>query len=256
MTLSFHKYQSTGNDFILIDNRNLNFPKENHQLIAHLCHRRFGIGADGLMLLQNSKDYDFEMVYFNSDGHEGSMCGNGGRSIVQFAYDQKIIGQSTKFIATDGEHTAKIGDVVSLEMMSVKEVQQGEAHFFINTGSPHHVQYVANLEHYNVVEEGRNIRHSQQYAPKGTNVNFVEKMNENTIFVRTFERGVEDETYSCGTGVTACAIASVIKGMQSPVNIKTLGGDLQVSFDVINGVCTNIYLTGPAVLVFKGEISC
>ena len=254
MTITFHKYQGTGNDFIIIDDRDSAFPRENNQLVAHLCDRKFGIGADGLMLLKSSESYDFEMIYFNADGHEGSMCGNGGRSIVQFAYDQKIVGDQTTFLAVDGEHTATVSDVVSLSMANVNEVLENETGIFMDTGSPHHVEFVSDLNDFDVLGQGSEVRNSNLYAPSGTNVNFVEKVGSNSIFVRTFERGVEDETLSCGTGVTACAITAVMKGMRSPINVKTLGGQLSVAFDVNNKVYTNIYLIGPAQFVFKGEV--
>jgi len=254
MKITFYKYQGTGNDFIIIDDRGSSFPRANNELVAQLCDRKFGIGADGLMLLKNSDSHDFEMVYFNANGHEGTMCGNGGRSLVQFAYDQKIIGDQTNFIAVDGEHDATITDVVSLGMGDVKEIIENSNGFFMDTGSPHHVEFVTGLNNFDVLGQGSDVRHSERYAPSGTNVNFVEKTGENAIFVRTFERGVEDETLSCGTGVTACAISSVIRGMTSPIDVKVLGGQLSVSFDVENGTYTNIHLIGPAKFVFKGEI--
>jgi diaminopimelate epimerase len=194
------------------------------------------------------------MVYYNADGNEGSMCGNGGRSIVQFAFDQKIIGNNTRFLAVDGEHEASITEVVSLGMSDVCEITSQTDSLFMDTGSPHHVAFVDDLKNFDVFNQGANVRNSDLYAPTGANVNFVEKTGENAIFVRTFERGVEDETLSCGTGVTACAIAAVINGMQSPIEVQTLGGQLSVSFEKKGDVYTNIYLIGPAKFVFKGEI--
>jgi diaminopimelate epimerase len=254
MNITFYKYQGTGNDFIIIDDRDSSFPRKNHDLVAQLCDRKFGIGADGLMLLKNSDSHNFEMVYFNADGHEGSMCGNGGRSIVQFAFDQNIIGVTTTFMAVDGEHDATVSDVVSLGMGDVENITTQENALYMDTGSPHHVEFVENIVDFDIVGNGARIRNSDLYAPNGTNVNFVEKIGDNAIFVRTFERGVEDETLSCGTGVTACAISSVINGMTSPIQVKTLGGNLSVSFDKIGDTYSNIHLIGPAQFVFKGEI--
>ncbi len=254
MTLTFHKYQGTGNDFIIIDDRDSAFPREDNELVAHLCDRKFGIGADGLMLLKKSTSYDFEMIYFNADGYEGSMCGNGGRSIVQFAYDQKIVGDQSSFIAVDGPHNATVSKVVSLSMGNVNGITENESGIFMDTGSPHHVQFVSDLVNFDVTSQGSAVRNSDLYAPAGTNVNFVEKTGDNAIYVRTFERGVEDETLSCGTGVTACAISAVINGMTSPIQVDTLGGQLSVSFDIENNVYTNIHLIGPAKFVFKGEL--
>lgn len=256
MEIPFYKYQGTGNDFIMIDNRSLFFDRNRHDLVAALCHRRFGIGADGLILLQNKEGYDFEMVYFNADGREGSMCGNGGRCIVKFAYDLGVIGNTTRFIAVDGPHDAKVEDgLVHLHMIDVPSVQQESNYFFMNTGSPHYVAKVNNIDQYDVVPNGKTIRYSDTFKPAGTNVNFMEKKGDR-LFVRTYERGVEDETYSCGTGVTAAAIAASYQGIDSPVAIQTLGGPLSVSFDKqADGAFQNIYLIGPAKQVFQGVLN-
>jgi diaminopimelate epimerase len=255
--ISFSKYQGTGNDFVMIDNRNQKF-EVSQQLIENLCHRRFGIGADGLILIENAEGYDFRMVYFNADGNEGSMCGNGGRCAVKFAHDLGFFEQNTKFIAVDGEHLASIdNDMVSLKMIDVNTIESGENFDFMNTGSPHYVTFVENLSNYDVFNEGKNIRYSDYWVSRGgTNVNFVEVLNENSISVRTYERGVEDETYSCGTGVTACAIDSYLqKGIKAPLNIQTLGGTLAVDFKVIDKHnFTDIYLIGPSKKVFNGFI--
>ena len=256
--MKFAKYQGTGNDFIMIDNRAKTFAKSQSE-IELLCHRRFGIGADGLILLENAEGYDFRMVYYNSDGTEGSMCGNGGRCTVRFAHDLGIIGESTKFIATDGEHLASVCDEdIYLKMIDVPHIEQFNEYDFANTGSPHYVTYVHDLENTDVYEIGNKIRFSPEWVAKGgTNVNFVQINDAQTIAVRTYERGVEDETYSCGTGVTACALSAHLKhGMASPIFIKTLGGQLQVSFqNGPNHSFTDIYLIGPAVQVFEGEAS-
>jgi diaminopimelate epimerase len=202
MLLDFYKYQGTGNDFVMIDNRSLFFPKEDVALIERLCDRRFGIGADGLILLENDSDTDFRMVYYNSDGNESSMCGNGGRCLVAFAKQLNVIDNATTFIATDGLHHATVAEdgLVSLQMIDVNELKITPEFSFLNTGSPHHVQIVDDLEHYNVKENGAAIRYSDLYGKAGSNVNFVSQINEDTFAVRTYERGVEDETLACGTG--------------------------------------------------------
>ncbi|GAB3336279.1 diaminopimelate epimerase [Larkinella ripae] len=255
--LDFFKYQGTGNDFILIDDRAETFPVSQER-IAGLCHRRFGIGADGLILLRNHPEYDFQMVYFNADGAEGSMCGNGGRCIVRFAHDLGLFEKETRFLAIDGEHLAVVdGGNVSLKMSDVTAVDQQAEYAFLNTGSPHYVKLVEDVESMDVVAEGRRVRYSGTFAPGGTNANFIQSIAENALYVRTYERGVEDETYSCGTGVTAAAlVAHQQLGMQSPVAIKTVGGDLRVSFqNQEEGGFRQIYLTGPAVRVYRGSVA-
>ncbi|MFT4734896.1 MAG: diaminopimelate epimerase [Algoriphagus sp.] len=255
--MQFFKYHGTGNDFILIDSRSKAFGL-NQAEIEQLCHRRFGIGADGLILLKNHREYDFQMVYFNADGHEGSMCGNGGRCIVKFAHDLGVFENQVSFLAVDGPHAASVkGDIVSLKMSDTKNVSQKDGLNFYDTGSPHVVKYVENLDTLDVYVEGRAIRYSKFWqANNGTNVNFVEVLDENSIKVRTYERGVEDETYSCGTGVTACAIDRLVTDVsQSPIYILTKGGELNVSFERSRqGGFTNIYLEGPAKRVFEGVL--
>lgn len=258
MKVDFHKYHGTGNDFILMDNRKLKV-KMNRMQIANLCHRRFGIGADGLMLLQNRKGFDFEMVYYNSDGNESTFCGNGSRCIVAYAKELGAINKNeTKFIATDGIHTAKIKrDVISMKMNDVKNIEVNPGYYFLNTGSPHYVKFTNGVKKADMVTEGRNIRYNNRFKKAGVNVNLAEK-NGRSIFVRTYERGVEDETLSCGTGVTASALASAVKGIstsESHSNIITRGGNLIVRFHKEkNNSFTNIWLEGPATFVFKGEI--
>lgn len=259
MEFTFYKYQGTGNDFIMIDNRSLAFDKNNTKLIAKLCHRRFGIGADGLILLENHDHLDFKMVYFNSDGNQSSMCGNGGRCIVAFAKFLGIINNETQFEAIDGLHKATVDrDVVELHMQDVKEVETFSSHVFLNTGSPHHVQMQEQLEALNIKEVGSQIRYGEPYGQAGSNVNFVEQLDAESFKVRTYERGVEDETYSCGTGVTAVAIAMhhIGKTQQQEVTLKTPGGNLTVKFENHQGVYTNIWLIGQAVQVFKGIVVC
>lgn len=256
--MNFYKYQGTGNDFIIIDNRDLKFDRADNAMVAGLCDRRFGIGADGLMLLQTKNGYDFEMVYYNSDGNESSMCGNGGRCIVEFARTLGLVKEHAHFIATDGEHEAVVKPgFISLKMKDVNEIEQHSDFSFLNTGSPHYVAFVDNLESYNVFEEGKKIRNNARFKAEGTNVNFIEKMNTD-LFVRTYERGVEGETYSCGTGVTAAALIAAIKNVATEQNfcdIKTLGGNLKVKFTKHpDNSFTDVWLEGPATFVFKGEI--
>jgi len=258
MTINFSKYQGTGNDFVLIDDRAETFPAHDQALIAHLCHRRFGIGADGLILLQNDPEFDFRMVYFNADGAEGSMCGNGGRCIVRFAHDLGLFESKTRFVAVDGEHLAEVQESeVHLKMGDVQGIEDRDGLTFLNTGSPHVVRFVENLDTFDVVTDGRRIRHDDSFQPGGTNVNYAELIGNNMLFVRTFERGVEDETFSCGTGVTAVALAAQRQLMVgSPVVIKTLGGNLRVSFNALPGSgFDNVYLIGPAQRVFTGSIT-
>ncbi len=256
MKIDFYKYQGTGNDFILIDNRKSDINLSSND-IKELCDRRFGIGADGLMILEEVPDVDFVMHYYNSDGNIGSMCGNGGRSIVAFARDLGIIESSAIFRATDGIHNARIdGNIVELDMQDVENIESSNNVYFMDTGSPHHIEFVTNAKDTDVYNRGKDIRNSIQYKPDGTNVNFVEYKGDN-IFVRTFERGVEDETYSCGTGVIASSIATYLnfKLKSRSININTLGGNLNVSFDHKSGVFKDIKLKGPAELVFKGHIN-
>ncbi|GAA4454924.1 diaminopimelate epimerase [Nibrella saemangeumensis] len=257
MTIDFSKYQGTGNDFVMIDDRAGTFPVQDQALVAHLCHRRFGIGADGLILLRNDPDYDFRMIYFNADGAEGSMCGNGGRCIVRFAHDLGVFDDKTRFIAVDGEHEADVSkEVVSLKMNEVTGMDVHPDYAFLNTGSPHVVKFTEDLETMDVVAEGRPIRYSEPFAPGGTNVNYAQVIDEQSLFVRTYERGVEDETYSCGTGVTAAALSAHRQyGMSSPIAIRTLGGMLRVAFTAQDdGSFTDIYLIGPAQRVFGGQV--
>ena len=255
--MKFYKYHGTGNDFILIDNRegSISLSKEE---VERLCHRRFGIGADGLILLEQADGYDFRMVYYNADGGESTMCGNGGRCITTFASKLGIVDKEARFLAIDGEHTAVINEngQISLHMGNVKDIQIIDDHAILNTGSPHYVQWVADVAQTPVYSEGRHIRNQPEFQPSGINVNFVQIQNDRWLYVRTYERGVEDETFSCGTGVTAAAIAStaVLTGdFVTPV--ITPGGILQVSFTKDTPTsAVNVILTGPAVLVFSGEI--
>lgn len=259
MKIKFYKYQGAGNDFILVDNRKSTVNHHNPALIARLCDRRFGIGGDGMMFLQDIEGYDFEMVYYNADGQPSSMCGNGGRCIVAFAKYLGIIDTETDFLAVDGPHHAKIsesGDWVSLQMIDVSEINRDGDAYVLNTGSPHYIKMVEGLESKNVYHDGGAIRNNDTYKAKGINVNFVEPLNGG-YFVRTFERGVEDETYACGTGVTAVALAMAKHNHQTGklnTPIKVLGGDLNIRFETDGQNFNHIFLEGPAVQVFDGEV--
>lgn len=257
MNFTFYKYQGAGNDFVFIDNRNDFFPKQNKELITRLCNRHFGVGADGLILIENHPHTDFKMVYFNADSSQ-TMCGNGARCAVSFAKKLGIINTSTTFTAYDGSHYAKVNedDTISLEMIDVEKVDVMEDYVFANTGTLHHVEMVRNIESYPVVKHGRKIR-NEVYGKEGSNINFIEQVNQNTFQIRTYERGVEDETLACGTGVTAAAIAAhkIGKTNDNVVNLIAVGGKLQVSFDVHDGIYKNVVLTGPATFVFKGDIT-
>lgn len=256
MQIEFYKYQGTGNDFILVDNRYSIFPNKDTKLVRQLCDRRFGIGADGLILLENDSSADFNMVYFNADGLPGSLCGNGGRCIVSFARYLGIIDHRATFRAIDGLHEATIdGDLISLKMNDVHELRKKPQYVFMDTGSPHHVQLVEHLDAVDVQEEGARIRYGL-YGKKGSNINFVEPVSGQLFLVRTYERGVEGETLSCGTGVTAVALAMYDLGKtnESQVDIETRGGRLRVMFEPNGTTYGNIYLKGPARQVFKGNI--
>ena len=256
--MKFYKYQGTGNDFVMIDNRNDTFPKSDKKLIEHLCDRRFGIGADGLILLENEPQVDFKMVYYNSDGNQSTMCGNGGRCLVAFAKQLNIITNKSTFNAIDGLHHATIFENgnISLQMKNVDQVKIENDFAFLNTGSPHHIQLVENLPTFDVKTSGHHIRYSDLYGKEGSNVNFAHQISENNFAIRTYERGVENETLSCGTGATATAIAmhAIKKTQAAEIKIQVQGGTLKVSFEVNNYKYTNVFLEGPAQLVFEGEI--
>ncbi|QDO92445.1 diaminopimelate epimerase [Formosa sediminum] len=257
MTHTFYKYQGTGNDFVMIDNRQNTFNKQDTALINRLCDRRFGIGADGLILLENHPDVDFKMVYYNADGNESTMCGNGGRCLSQFAKDLKVIDKKASFEAIDGMHHVVFdGDLIQLQMQDVPTVEDHGTYVFLNTGSPHHVQFEDHIESFDIKALGSTIRYGAPYYKEGTNVNFVKKISSDAFEVRTYERGVEDETLSCGTGVTAVAIAMNYLGEtpENTVHLKVKGGELKVSFTKTEQGYTNVWLIGPAKQVFKGEI--
>ncbi len=261
MQIKFYKYHGTGNDFIMIDNRNNQFPKNDTKLVAHLCHRKFGIGADGLILLENDNSTDFKMVYYNSDGNTSTMCGNGGRCIVAFAKDLGILNNQsdTRFIAADGLHIAQLGSdgTVTLQMQDVRDIQVKSDYIFLDTGSPHHVQASEKLAEVDVKKAGSLIRYGDLYGKEGSNVNFYKQIDHDSFAIRTYERGVEDETLSCGTGATAVAIAMHATGKtdSNSVNINVEGGKLEISFEKEGDIYKNVMLKGPAKFVFSGEIS-
>ena len=259
MKLKFYKYQGAGNDFVIVDNREGNINHYNPAFISKICDRRFGVGGDGMMFLQLKTGYDFEMVYYNSNGQPSSMCGNGGRCIVAFAHDLGLIENETNFLAVDGPHYAKIsdeGDWVSLQMIDVDVIKNDGEDYVLNTGSPHYVKLTCELQEKNMFEEGRKIRYNETYNQDGINVNFVEDKGDH-LFVRTYERGVEDETYACGTGVTAVALAMAKhQGKKGNIStpIKVLGGDLNIKFHYDGEKYSHIFLEGPAKKVFEGDI--
>ncbi len=259
MKIRFYKYQGTGNDFILFDNRNRQISRENHTWFAQICDRRFGIGADGVMLLENISGYDFEMVYFNSDGQQSSMCGNGGRCMISFARLLGIDKPHYLFLAVDGIHEAEpVDGIIRLKMQDVHAVETGNGYYTLNTGSPHYVTFVQGLKSMDVKSAGAEIRYSERYRKEGININFIEE-RDGRYFIRTYERGVEDETLSCGTGVTASALVIALRrnfpAGQHQVNLETMGGTLTVAFNLVSdNNFTDIWLIGPGAFVFEGEI--
>lgn len=263
LQLTFYKYHGTGNDFIMIDNRDGKVAFTSAKQVAQLCDRRFGIGADGLILIAPSDDHDFKMVYYNADGNEGSMCGNGGRCSVAFASFIGIVKERATFEAVDGLHEAKLLTnatgltTIALRMNDVENVHTDNHRYEMNTGSPHLVLFTQALYDLDVYHEGKKIRYGSPYTEAGINVNFVEK-KEGKIFMRTYERGVEDETWSCGTGTVAVAIAAVLEGLadeRQEVHIESKGGPLSVQFKRDGNRFSNIILTGPAKQVFQGNLS-
>ncbi|PHI19960.1 diaminopimelate epimerase [Lewinellaceae bacterium SD302] len=261
--LHFHKYEGAGNDFILIDARaTLPFPLNDQATIQKLCDRHFGIGADGLMLLRNHDDYDFKMVYYNADGAPSSMCGNGGRCIVAFAKRLGIIGNECSFLAVDGPHLARVlenGNVV-LAMSNVNDIEISADSFILDTGSPHYIKYQENIGGVKLISESHAIRYNDRFRDEGINVNFVEILSDNSLGIRTYERGVEDETLACGTGVTAAAISLAIKngvdksGGRFDYRVQAVGGQLSVSGTRQGDRFTDLELEGPATFVFSGDI--
>lgn len=256
MILSFFKYQGAGNDFIVLDGRS-HVPRLSSEQIAALCHRRTGIGADGLMILLSHPEFDFEMKYFNADGGEGSLCGNGGRCLTRFASDIGINKKEFRFLASDGPHDARLADNgwVHLLMLPVNSIERRGTDAILHTGSPHYIRMVEDVQHFPVVEEGKHIRYNDEFSEKGINVNFVQRVAEG-LWVRTYERGVEDETLSCGTGVTAAALACARSSSEKQQTaIYTRGGELAVMFTRTGEQSfEDIWLCGPAEQVFTGTI--
>ena len=253
----FYKYQGTGNDFVMIDNRKDVFDKPNMALIAHLCNRRTGVGADGLILLESDPNYDFRMVYFNADGNESTMCGNGGRCIVAFARFLGIIDENTEFIAIDGPHLARIDKAyVELKMQDVLSISSNNNHHVLDTGSPHYVALRSGLQAIDMNIEGAKIRYTPPFDTDGVNVNFAEKINKDTFSIRTYERGVEGETLSCGTGATAVAIAMFHSHQttSTSISLETQGGVLKVRFEPLSSSYSDVWLCGPTMQVFKGGL--
>ncbi len=256
--MHFFKYQGAGNDFVMLDNRLGDYDKISIKDIRSLCDRKFGIGADGLIVISNRDEYDFEMIYYNADG-SSSFCGNGARCAVSFAQYLGIIDEKAHFLASDGEHNAVYrSGLVALQMADVREVVRSNEGLVLNTGSPHYILFKDSINEISVLEEGRKIRYSDEFIENGINVNFVEKIDDSRIRVRTYERGVEDETLSCGTGVTAAALVTVMMNKQPgdyTIHVKVEGGELLVKCKYLGEQSfSNIELIGPATKVFKGEI--
>jgi len=254
MKLHFYKYQAAGNDFVLIDNRDGDQTLSAQQ-IAFLCDRRFGVGADGVIFVSRDQHADFNIRYFNPDGTQ-SLCGNGCRSAVDLASRLGLARQRSVFSAYDGDHDAELlpGGLIRIRMSDVTEIDRKLGGYYLDTGSPHFVKFVTGLSDYPVFEEGRRLRYDPVF-PIGTNANFIERIDDSTLALRTYERGVEQETLACGTGATASAIAASFEGYRSPVTLKAAGGDLRVDFRKDpDGRFTEIFLTGPATLVFEGDI--
>ena len=254
--MEFFKYQGTGNDFVIIDNRDKSI-KLSQKDVSHICNRRFGIGADGLILLQNHALLDFEMVYFNSDGKQSSMCGNGGRCLIAFANSLGVFDKQCVFQAIDGKHEGKIdGGNVHLKMANVNSIEKAPNFYFIDTGSPHCVIFVEDVDQIDLKARAHKVRYSDRFKKEGTNVNFVAQNNAN---IRTYERGVENETLSCGTGAAASAIAMNLKDeikYKNSCALKTKGGELVVTFNRISDQeFINIWLVGPTQFVFKGLLN-
>jgi diaminopimelate epimerase len=254
--IKFRKYEAAGNDFIMIDDRVEQFDTNDQKLVARLCDRHFGIGADGLILIRELEGYDYRMVYFNADGQEGSFCGNGGRACFHFARALGIVEEEARFMAYDGMHDVRRTEDgrVALQMRDVHGIEEHEDHFILDTGSPHWVELAENLEELDVVCEGRKRRNRKEHIEVGINVNFIEK-KEDHFLIRTYERGVEDETLACGTGITASALSLAVKmgWDEGRLMLKARGGEVEVSFRRSGNGFTDIWLIGPAKLVYQGE---
>ena len=257
MNFHFDKYHGAGNDFIIIDDRDILFPDNEHQFIKKLCDRHFGVGANGFILLRKSKVADFKMIYYNSDGHPSSLCGNGSRCVFSFAQKHGIVGETGSFETSDGLHNATIDSngLICIQIGDVTEIEERGDDVFLDTGSPHHVSCVAAVENIDVQQQGANIRYGAPYNTAGSNVNFVQKTAPSSFKIRTYERGVEGETLACGTGAVAAAIGVHYLGLTTlnQINIHAMGGALEVSFETTSGHYKNIWLKGPANFVFSGN---
>ncbi len=257
MDIHFYKYQGTGNDFVIIDNIEYEYDLSHFttERIAFLCNRKYGVGADGVIILDKSDNHDFKMIYYNADGGLSSMCGNGGRCILHLAHHKGYIGEEATFEAIDGTHNGLIRDLVSVQLTDVKDIEKGADHFILDTGSPHYVNFVDTVEDIDIIKLAREIRYNERFKSEGINVNFVAKENGG-IKLRTYERGVENETLSCGTGVTASAIAYALQNesVLDQVSVSSMGGELKVSFDYNEGIFTNVWLTGSVGINFEGRI--
>ena len=259
MKIVFSKYQGTGNDFVMLDNLSGQYDSLSINQIQFLCDRRFGVGADGLIKINSNSEVDFEVDYYNSDGSK-SFCGNGARCSVSFAETLGLNVSKTTFSGIDGLHNATKKDgVISLEMLDVSDVISIGNDFVIQTGSPHYIRFVSSIKDVDIVEFGREIRYSERFKEDGINVNIVEIEGDNNLTVNTYERGVEDETLSCGTGVTASVLAYAFQNNlhgSHLINVKVKGGDLSVSFtQEKSGFFKNIHLIGPGEFVYSGEIN-
>ncbi|MFT6851119.1 MAG: diaminopimelate epimerase [Sphingobacteriales bacterium] len=259
MKSNFYKYQGTGNDFIIFDDRDNTLDTMDPSFFERICDRKFGIGADGVMQLKKHPDFDFEMVYRNSDGKIGSMCGNGGRCIIAFAHAIGIKKELYYFLAPDGEHHGKLTkNGTAISMGDVQDIENIGSDFILDTGSPHYIKFVQEPSQVNIIEDAHAIRYGDRFNLRGVNVNFVKQISPEELVIRTYERGVEDETLSCGTGVTAAAIASLVKSDkqgQKEVKIQTSGGDLSVRINRKSEKSfVDIWLEGPATFVFQGSL--
>ncbi|MCB9189418.1 MAG: diaminopimelate epimerase [Flavobacteriales bacterium] len=260
MDLEFYKYHGAGNDFVIFDNRDKIFPEDNRiERIQNICKRHFGVGSDGLILIESDPNYDFYMEFYNPDGSQ-SFCGNGSRCAVMFAYHMGIVAENCSFNSIHGINHAVVVDKenISLRMFDVDGIEKGLDHYYLDTGSPHYNIYVQDVSQVDLIPFARSIRYNDRFKEIGTNVNLIQRVGERSIKVRTYERGVEDETLSCGTGVTACAITELVSsGFSSgKVNIETLGGQLSVEVkSIVDQNVSGVTLIGPAVFVFKGEVN-
>ena len=257
MKIQFHKYQGAGNDFVMIDNREGQFDKSNLLLIQQLCDRRFGVGSDGLILIENHDSLDFNMIYYNSDGSQ-SFCGNGSRCAIAFTNRLGMISKNTSFNSTDGEHEGVFATEkeIHLNMHDVADVEKGENFFYMNTGSPHYIKYVDDVDAVDILKEAHQIRYNNRFKEEGVNVNFVQILSNDKLKIRTYERGVENETLACGTGVTAAAISFMVQSNGAEtIEVEAKGGLLTVKLEKEGNEFKNIWLIGAGEMVFEGEVN-